>query len=912
MTYLKLAKEYWTSGNNILFLDHNDHNHKLWLAGCNSNKKSGIYSPETILGDPHDLNLNLILDETVISFKSYYRTMYILTSRKRLIVFRAESRGSYYISDENYIDHYAIAYNQTVDNSQQLALLNTTFEQESVDESIPPLSESQLGTNSEHLFERSDQIEQIEQNSPKGWCLLSLEDFSRLRGQARNDYIERTRESINNCIGDVNSWTQSEEKLSLALRQIETPDPNDTIACEHIHHHIKSLPWHLIDSNYRKSIYYDVDGIVHGPYRVIFKIGTRFIVDIIHPEHTTDETCNSRLKNLPLTRIQMSPNSYIICEACLPAHDEYRFIEHFLYLRKDAMNYLIFPMSGKNNDSIQWIQFTNPHSNFNPEIIRWRRWDNLIYFINDGILWLHESSINAFVKTSIRNDDEMFLTRTHYDDYIFQSRREIEPLANMIYDATHIYNVQCTYLKANCSLRIGLLDSMPDGDSRVTHLQDSDTVTVHARDLKYYGMVNSKIFVYVVGNIMHAISCKCYLYNSSLHAKEAIHLLPLHESEIQCMHFKENIIIESHVLDYKYIYYAFYCTSFQFSQQLVALNPQVLISDSDLALNKHQLFRQMTAFDNRSVEFPSLTDCLSNLIEELPNTTPTTQFDIEISDDEDTIAHGRGVRYAFFTNVMQEFGDLYLSRHNFVTEFNEDIASLSISELRDLGKVLALSLFNLHSHLPVRIPLALIHMIKCKPPTKTDLEIIASSEDAEALSTLSQIENDPTALEAAGIEDYYSGLKAICKLNSKYENSMREIAYGFLSYFRSRDVILMNFATMDRYISGDYHYDIESFIRQIQMRHISNDVQVLILNEIRKLSQEEFSLLLFNWSGKRAVSQDLIYEIVKNLMMSSAITFGTCHRSIVIHAQTIGEPPYKEFIEMFKPLFIERCDQMSD
>ena len=933
MTYLQLAKEFWTSGNNILLRDHND---GLWLAGCNYSRKSGIQNFETVLGHPHNLKLSLSSDETVTEFKSYIRNLFILTNHKRLIVFRCELRFSYDAQDENYMTGFSPSYNKSYDNSTQLDLLNNTFfnktlssiptEEKSPSVNTIPLEDAPI-VNQDLLFERSNDIEHSLEYQAE-WRLLSWDDFSNLRGKARNDYITQTREMISNSIGDENSWTQSEEMLSLAIQQIESPAPIDpeTAVCKPVHHHIGSLSWNSTNSSI--VIYNNVDGIVFGPSRIIFKIGNRFVVEVIN---TASSAPNTKFKNLPLTKIQMTPNSYLICEACVPSYDEYHFMKDFIHLRNNArgLNYLIFPTTDANDIHVKWINFPDPFVDFNPEILHWNRRpsNNLIYFINDEVLWYHDNDVDKFIKTSTRSD-ELLITRTPYDDaiYIAKNIHELCVISNYTlqferfrqwifsFDAktplsqVQLYNIKCCNGSGCNGLSIMVCNSTIH--VRSTNTSNIDVLPARTGKFDHYGALNDKMFVYIEANIMYTISCNCY--SSDKIATYNTYPLPIPDSEISSLSLRESVIIESNIGNYQYIYYAFYCSSFMFFQQLISPDLKVQIQDSDLPLNEHLLFKQMITHRNMTFSVKNLTNCLDLLLDNLESIQTTTLIYVDIRDEYTNRARGQGVRYSFFTKAAEEFANLYLTRHNHVTEFHGMITLLSIDKLRDLGKALALMLFNLQSNLLIRLPLILVYAIKCRLPTESDLELIAGFEDPEALTVLQQIRNDRSALRTAGFQDYYSGLETICKFDRVYEMFVRQIAYGFLTMFRSQNISAMNFLTLDQYLSGKYSYDIKRFLRQIRMIKVPDELQTVILKEIDALSQNEFVALLLNWSGKSTIVRTGNYDIEFTKKINSVVLFSTCFRSIKINSDYIGESPYEDFTLMLKTLLTVKCDEMAD
>lgn len=942
MTYLQLAKEFWTSGNNILLSDHNN---RLWLAGCNSARKSGINTYETILGHPHDLKHSLYHGETVVIFKSYIRNLFILTNYKRLIVFRIELKVSYDIYIADYINAYTLADNYSVDNSQQLDLLaqlDTSFQQHSPASNLIPnlkLSEPSHNEiipdsfNQEHLFECINKTEAVtpshtlssHTSSPiTSWRLLNWDKFTRLQGKARSDYIAQTRSMISDGIGISTSWTQSEENLSLAIRQIEEPESDlKTLVPEANHHHIQSLKWHPTKPSEPMTSYRNVDGIVFGPYGVVFKIGNRFVIEIL----TIDgrRSIPSKFRDLPLTRINMTPNSYTICEACMLAYDECRFLEHYIYLRNANSNFIIFPIPSYSTYSIKFIKFPDPFPNFNPEILHWRRSDDLIYFIHNEVLWYHDNNTDSFVRTATKRD-ELIITRTHFTDEIYVvthvnceyrmisnygSKQIILDLHNEYpLQQIQIYNLRCCQ-RFCAGLCIITVNSALNQHIWLPDLTNINLILLHTNDFKYYGVINDKMFAYIDKNIMHTITCKCGVLDTMAKAKYDIRPLPVPDSDITTLHLQENVIIESHVRDYKYIYYGFYCNCFNFYQQLVSVNPIVQISDADIPINEHLLFRQMITNEFMSRNVTDLTNCFWELIDLVSLIKKTTLLSIDIRRNSWGIATGRGVRFTFFTKAAQGFADLYLVSHNHVTEFHNRIQDLTDEQLEKLGKALTLMLFNLQSHLPVRLPLILVYMIKCRPPLESDLEFIAGFEDPEAVAMLREIRNDPAALETAGFKDYCSGLQSICKFDLKYEKSVRAIARGFLTMFHSQNITLMNFLTIDQYLSGKYSYDIKHFQCQIKMITVPDKLQILILNEIDALSRNEFATLLLNWSGKSSVDKTAFYSIavIKNLGIT--IKFSTCSRTIYIDSKIMDETSYPEFAATLKIFLTDKCDIMQ-
>lgn len=947
MTYLKIAKDYWISRNNILFIDHDDN---LWFVGCNRQKKSGLNVLEPSFADPHCLNVRLSEGEKVTIFRSYLNDFYILTDHKRLIVFRSESGRTYGSSDENYVTGVSGAYSKAVDNREQFALLNQTFFVNSkLSPSLTPFAPEILRlpsvdstTNPAYLFERSDNGENADpitsrlSTSSSKWRLLSWVEFMQLRGQARSDYISITTEKIANSIGERGSWTQSEEQLALAIRQIDSLEEEQDITQiqtepAHYHYSGSQLSMHTNDSANRKAIYYNVNDIVFGPYCVIFKIGNQFIVDVLNLVNSPNQTVN-RFKKLPLTKIRLAPNSYAICEACFPAHDECRFMKHFVYLKKiestGSIHYLIFPTGGMDS-AVNWIKFRDPFPEFDPEIIHWRRDDNLIYFMRDDKLWHHDNTNDLFIETSFESN-QLIITRCHFNDYIYRTKYQgdLRYVYNYDFHSKSTTSTLIVKFEQHCSLADIKIYTLKASDNRLDPVyvvvcssapkniqfifSAEKVVILGPTEFECHDMVTDSIFAYTHQNIIHTIECfRGNSISSSPKMTCGKHPLPVRDEHILFLNLRNAAVIECHMQNYKYIYYAFSFDSFAFQQQLIADQPNIQISNSDDQVNEHLLFKTFTNSEKMALAITDMTDCLAKILEKIPGMiSNNTYVPVEIYRESRNIALGRGVRHMFFTKAIREFADKYLTKHNHVTNFSENIKTLSSAELRNMGKLMAVALLNLQTHFEMRLPLVLVYAIKCKLPSRSNLEIIAKAEDPEAFTMLQEIRNDTLNLGALGL-DYDAGLKSICKFDLAYEKIAAEIAHGFLFDFKLTDIAAMNFLTIDQYLSGKYSYDIERFLRQIRMLKVPDELQPLILDEIAHLTQAELATLLFNWSSKSIICENATYTIEVSPNIKSTISFATCYRLIAINADIVCKP-YQDFVKTLKSLLVEECDKMSD
>lgn len=965
---LKFAKYFWIACHNILFQNHDN---ELFISGCNSCRKCGTGFSANLFFDPKNLNIKLDEDEYVSAFKSYPMDIFIYTN-KRLFAPFSDKSSAYNFGDMFfYYNRARITYSLDVDNhTQLLSLSKFSFETDHItgasivsSSNIPEkLSEQNTipggSVVDEHNFAPVSYANPLDAfdaititvssaSAKQKWHLLESTEFDRLTKIQKLEYIENARKQIDKAFGSGLDWIKDEEKLARVLAQIEAPilDDKPAVASSELdsHTHMEDSIVLMKKSPKPLDVRYNVRGIVFGLSRVIYQIDDKFVVEVVN---TTSEPKVPRKMNfdlMPLARIKLSANCFKICEKCMPVYEEAIFTQYFLYLnlgkikRKKHFVYyhmFIFPTGGS-HPSVEYLQ-CKTNFKLNPEIIRWNKHDNFLYYNVDGTLWYYDTTCKTFVlcthKTrsiismtssgncgifsieKIKSESDVFAGLTSkklfstsftYDDIvsIYETDYENSKQLIVMYERPH---KKAAYLS---------------GLKRITN--DTNVVYVNVTGLKWWGQHNSRSVMFICSGKLHVlvnsvnIGRPCFL--KRLYYRQFD--LPVSEQLITNITLDQIITLFVVQSDRTFMYYSFSCIGFDliFNRQIITETPELLCEsrkqDKDNIVDPNMVFKpyyHTEAGLTYKGTYEITQSPFNTLVNIAARCDKRNYLEIDIiKSSSHSRGYGAGATQDFLTRALTEFRETYLIQHNYLASFKTSIGPVGTHHPSLIGKALVVALNNIQTHLSFRLPLALLSALKCRRLTLEELEYFAAQEDPLALMNLQEIRDNPEALNEIGFSDYETGLRSICHFNPPVgkEAFIISIAHGFLQNLFFCDVTLMNIPTIDEFISGKYKIDAHAFIKKINFCCVPTNYQQSIQKMILDLSPDELKTLLVNWSGNPIFNNYYYYQI--DSRHGDSIYFSTCGRNISIN-QDIFKQPEEIGMELIKVALTVKCDVIRD
>uniref|UniRef100_A0A6C0LS65 HECT domain-containing protein n=1 Tax=viral metagenome TaxID=1070528 RepID=A0A6C0LS65_9ZZZZ len=253
------------------------------------------------------------------------------------------------------------------------------------------------------------------------------------------------------------------------------------------------------------------------------------------------------------------------------------------------------------------------------------------------------------------------------------------------------------------------------------------------------------------------------------------------------------------------------------------------------------------------------------------------------------ISYGEGPKRKFYSDVISEFYEKCLIRKNMLTTFNsEKMKTFDCDELISIGKILHIIICYGKNGLQFELPLSLLISIKNKPIKIEELEYFASLEDPMLVENVIKYKNDPEKFVDFGsdYEDYESLLKNICGISESDQNFCQYIKQGFNEISDIANLHLMNYPTLNYYISGNVIIDRNMLIKNLVIHYsIYEKLQIYredIVKIIKNLSEEKLKILLKNWSGTSILLNEHYYKIEISDRINNDIIFTTCTISILI------------------------------
>ena len=275
-------------------------------------------------------------------------------------------------------------------------------------------------------------------------------------------------------------------------------------------------------------------------------------------------------------------------------------------------------------------------------------------------------------------------------------------------------------------------------------------------------------------------------------------------------------------------------------------------------------------------------------------------------------AHGNGLQRDLAHKALILFANKFLLHRTGYTEFNfRALRTVPESILVDYGRMIHLAIVMLESHMPIRMPLAFLVAVMGREPTVAELERMISQTQPELFEEICALRDDPVGLADAGYDTYRDLLQGMmgygisCVSTNEIDamtdtnEAIREIsaamARGFGSYVLPRNLISMNTATLDCYLSGDFVINRAQFIRQLTFPQIDTEepppqpIPTCILKGCKELkkhistlirtgTEKQLEDLLKNWTGTTVLCDDDYTLVVRTDI--DGIRFHTCFSAI--------------------------------
>ncbi len=276
------------------------------------------------------------------------------------------------------------------------------------------------------------------------------------------------------------------------------------------------------------------------------------------------------------------------------------------------------------------------------------------------------------------------------------------------------------------------------------------------------------------------------------------------------------------------------------------------------------------------------------------------------------ISYGDGATRNFYFNAISQLGKKYFIKHNYLTEFNrQELDKLSNKQLFNIGLIIRGCLFQLGSHINLRLPIELLCKIKSHIPSIEELEYFAKKEDSSYYDNACKIKNDINFINEYGFSNFYSLICDVVKYKQgSNDNICSWIARGFNSVTSIKNIEIMNIPTLDYFISGFFVIDRKNLIKNIVYDNVKDNYLEIIKSTIEKIimeiSDSELDILVKNWHGS-IPSKNQKFTVI--IMRSGPISFLTCPTELIIPKNMIQ---MENFYEIFKHNLITEINFMID
>ena len=322
-------------------------------------------------------------------------------------------------------------------------------------------------------------------------------------------------------------------------------------------------------------------------------------------------------------------------------------------------------------------------------------------------------------------------------------------------------------------------------------------------------------------------------------------------------------------------------------------------SKNDL-INKNYIMRSKKTYDYTiTLSISQISDKFKRLLCIMEMLRQNIGFEIEFVRGITTTSYGDGPKREFMENAIQEFGQKYLTKHNNLCEFNiDELNCFNDDELVAIGIMIHAVINHSNDNLSIKLPISLMVALKDTQIKLSELEYFANLEDPELFASIFNYKNDPLGFEELNSDygSYSEYIKSICKYRTdeRTVHVSKMIAQGVLGYENIKNLSIMNYPTLDYYLSGDYTIDRDLLLKKIRIQNFTNDefdvdyYKQIIFETIRNLSPDKLVILLKNWSGTSLIkkSSDYVIEIVDS---DVDVTFRTCDFRLIVNIKAFAE-----------------------
>lgn len=667
---------------------------------------------------------------------------------------------------------------------------------------------------------------------------------------------------------------------------------------------------------YSRTTFTDEEGFTHfqhGIKKMMICGNILFFVKdtkicIFYPEISVRNVVKKHF-NLSTKYIKKEQFSYI--ELILPfdyCESDIEMKENYIHIYNKEYHHII--STDTNNDKIFWLYFK---TDMTIDKMFYVSSELSLYIENDGCLYKYMYDNHEFNKISDK-DEKYFLVKDYLDDndaYICYILRQ-----DGLYQGT---NEKCINYKYMLKHLVDINSYNPElilvnHKDDIKFLESSTSLCINVRYLKYYKLYSSGIIYYDNDELYICTSQKinipditqisikdicdkdyyCYMFNNIPKPIEDIKFtssLILIKSNGK-YYYRENIFINS-------------------TESTINTFTEIILYDND---NSQMVYNNMILRKEKTYEYTIdlYIDINSNKFDKLLNIIDILKYDTDFAivykSNDETISYGDGVKRELFEYAIEYFVNNYLIKHNVLSEFNiKKLATFNDNELINIGKMLhAYICYNL-THLPIRLPLVLLKHIKGIKISLEDLEYFAMHEDPELYNKISMYRNNPEEFEnlSMNFKSYNEYINYICKykyasIDSKEINRISKlIAKGIIIYNDIKNLSIMNYPTLDYYLSGEYKINRELLINNLKINDNDDlyseqekiEIKNKIIDIIKRLSEENLKTLLRNWSGSSVVNEKekYIITIVSNNKNPADILFRTCNIELIIAGRLINE-----------------------
>lgn len=925
---METIKKTFVYGANILLIDTTN---KIWIMGSNGGGRTGFGKKNKSLYSPIYTGIILDENEDVAKFYVYEYLCSIFTTNGKLFVAKnitnkIKKKNSKSSSTRNLINN--IDSNDSNDSNDNDDLpLGTEIVTRRTNNQITNMLTNMVSAYSSGYMLPADEYAEI-------FISTDAEDSSTISSNTNSDISSNTN-SVSDDEDDHYS-NESDDELDDELDD-DGVFNNSNFFCSLIYRSLyksnTDVGFDLLESA--------VDDVIFVAKCIIFKKNDK--IYFYNKKMLPRRAIISRKTIFSTIFIDKKPLSYF--QLVLPFNNDSQIIfrDDFIYIFSGFYHHIITIAEAMVfNGNISWIYFqTNMIKELDDEVgltgsvsvenIHYILSDNSVYVTTKNgrsvYKYCHKvQTLVAFVTDSIKsfiipcNDDSTKMLFCIKNDGIYfdhgslqrevGSHKLIEYAVDM--DSSEMQLVLVSVDLANPAIL--------QFESR--YQIAGMTLFFNINGLKYYKLCDEGLIYYEFDNLYYCTEniLPEHRYNTveikriELFGQNYYYIYMFKNIPMDIIDIKfTNHLILIQCANSKYYYHTINTENFKvdkFTEIIMdATNQEInLVSKHYIIRNKREFETTVTlsvhTSENKFKKLLSIIGMLNNNID----------FDINFMIGTKLESYGNGPKREFMESAVIDFSEKYLISHGVCCEFDIDkFSKFSDDKLICVGSMLHAVIMHSGNHLPIRLPLSLITEIAGKEPTIFELEYFAKLEDVESFNNIYKFKNDLNAIKSFGFDTYEECLKIICKYyhhdattskNSLCKKISEKIAKGFNHYCEIKNLNIMNFPTIDYYLSGDYIVDRQLLLKNLQVEVVINNhapninYRSIMEDIIKTLPENDLMNLLKNWSGTSIVkkSNKYLVSVIDHTSSKKYIHFGTCGVQITIS----------------KDLFIEQKDCESN